>query len=442
MLKALEQREGNKADLPYQGLLEQEVYSEQRQPVSSYGAGLFLVTVAVAVVSVYWLFPSTTPNVEIVDTAVVKDIVPAPVASQPTLTVKEAPDFLATVKVSNQRNAVEERIDGLLRDAQLALLDNRLTDPVDDNAYTRFQTVLLLNPSQPDALAGIRSIVERYADFARQTNQRGEIKQSKTYWAKAELIARQYPGVAFWLDGQRESVRWQRVSAEPIAIKSDSADILVQQASDAAVEDSPKPVQLSVQPSSKYRDEKVREQASLLMTEKRWTEAEQLLLQALEQYPNYHESRQLLFNLYAKQKNKVAAEAVLMQLTNLSDTRRTLLRARLATEMQQWEQAAVLLEKNLLGAGGNLEYIALLAAVYHQLGRYQDAVGQYQQLLGIDNRNAAYWLGLAVSFDAVADKAGALRAFRYVRLHGGLDITTNDYVEQRINALSAATTAG
>jgi len=84
--------------------------------------------------------------------------------------------------ISSNMTALEYRIAQLLHEAELALLNNRLTDPVNDNAYARYQSILLLDPTHAEALAGIQTVVARYLEFSHQTHALYETTKAKSDW--------------------------------------------------------------------------------------------------------------------------------------------------------------------------------------------------------------------------------------------------------------------
>lgn len=91
------------------------------------------------------VIPESTPNVV---------EIPSPEPSHP---VPETP-----VSVSND----EQHIEKLLSQAATALMEYRLTTPIDNNAYDYYQQVLELRPQREEAIKGINNIVDAYADLA------------------------------------------------------------------------------------------------------------------------------------------------------------------------------------------------------------------------------------------------------------------------------------
>ncbi|UTW44734.1 hypothetical protein KFE80_10055 [bacterium SCSIO 12696] len=118
-----------------------------------------------------------------------------------------------------------------------------------------------------------------------------------------------------------------------------------------------------------------------------------------------------------------------------------------ATEQRQavQAQARALLSRGDLAAaalqlqsiqpdmGQHPEHYALLAGIYHKQGQHQQAAELYSELVGFEQDNAIYWLGLAVALDAMQDR-NALGAFQTTRqLNSNPDVAA--YVEQRIQQL-------
>ena len=345
--------------------------------------------------------------------------------AEPQLTTAfPAINLLPEAKTIVPAATVSEKINELLRDGQLALLNDRLTDPVEDNAFARFQAVLRIDPSHQTALDGLRGIAARYLDFARTTYQRGELQQTQRYLDTAEVIAGEYPSIQFWLQQQKSALAWVETLQEQIksapAVTNDKPQLAARAPT------------ITVQPSLSYRDQQIADQAALLMAQQRWGEAEDLLTQAIGEQPQLHLSRKQLFSLYINRGQREQAANALDAMTKLKDAEKIHLQARLAIAFKDWSAALEVLQKPNL----SLENRTLLAAVLQLTGEFEQSAEQYRQLVQLEQRNANYWLGLAVSLDALKDSSGALRAFRYARMHGGLDPNILAYVQERIDSLS------
>ncbi len=77
-----------------------------------------------------------------------------------------------------------------------ALDDDRLLTPQFDNAYDYFREVLQLQPENEIALEGMRSIVERYLELAREAGNRGNFTNADRLLGRAEIIDGAHPGIA------------------------------------------------------------------------------------------------------------------------------------------------------------------------------------------------------------------------------------------------------
>lgn len=83
----------------------------------------------------------------------------------------------------------------LLHEAEIALEDNRLTTPVDDNAYLRYLRILSLDPDNEDADAGIVAIVEKYLSWALEQAEAGNLRLATRYLRNARSIDADHPGI-------------------------------------------------------------------------------------------------------------------------------------------------------------------------------------------------------------------------------------------------------
>lgn len=86
-------------------------------------------------------------------------------------------------------------IDRLLTRATLAFEANRLTTPVDDNAYFRYMRVLSLDPDNARALQGLSRIVEKYLSWAIDNADRGRFGLANRYLTSARAVEEDHPGI-------------------------------------------------------------------------------------------------------------------------------------------------------------------------------------------------------------------------------------------------------
>jgi len=90
----------------------------------------------------------------------------------------------------------ERDIQQLLNAAERALAADRLTKPAHDNAYDRFQAVLLLHPNHPQAISGLQQVMLRYLALARQSAARSELGKARALLERARLVDKDNPQIA------------------------------------------------------------------------------------------------------------------------------------------------------------------------------------------------------------------------------------------------------
>lgn len=82
----------------------------------------------------------------------------------------------------------EQVINRLLNQAERALQADRLMSPAADNAYDRFQAVLLMRPDNSVARTGLQLIVMRYIALGRDALARQRMSDVAHYIARAEAV--------------------------------------------------------------------------------------------------------------------------------------------------------------------------------------------------------------------------------------------------------------
>ncbi|MFK7896048.1 MAG: serine/threonine-protein kinase [Myxococcota bacterium] len=111
------------------------------------------------------------------------------------LVAKPAPQPRPTPRPRRLTASDRVRIIGLLSNAKLALEDNRLMSPADDNAYDRYRSVLKLDPSNAKAKSGLRTVAVRYVSLADSAIEGGDKGQARTYLDRAKRADSSYGGI-------------------------------------------------------------------------------------------------------------------------------------------------------------------------------------------------------------------------------------------------------
>ncbi len=107
--------------------------------------------------------------------------------------------------------AQEERLRRLLADADYALSRDRLLHPIEDNAFDRYQAVLLVDPTNSQAKTGLQTIALRYIEMARTSIGRGQYARAQEYIGNARSIDPESP----LLEEVSQLLRRQRAANPP-----------------------------------------------------------------------------------------------------------------------------------------------------------------------------------------------------------------------------------
>lgn len=114
-------------------------------------------------------------------------------SSQPSrpLNARSAPNVSQAMPPASVGSEVQR----MLREAEMAFLDHRLTTPVGDNAWERYQKVLSLDPGNESATRGISDLVEKYLEWALEDIETGNIRKAGDNIARARAIDNTHPNL-------------------------------------------------------------------------------------------------------------------------------------------------------------------------------------------------------------------------------------------------------
>ncbi|HSX85398.1 MAG TPA: tetratricopeptide repeat protein [Cellvibrio sp.] len=362
-----------------------------------------------------------------------KEAVPKAFALKEPLSKERAP--IDTVAAEPHNAKQQEDIYRLLQQAERALTLDRLTAPIEDNAYRYYQQILRLTPDNQPAVEGMQRIAQRYLELAQDAYQGGETTRVETLLQRAEWVAPDYAAIAeFRAQLQQVISSPQSVTAEE-SIVSSNAEVAAVPVKTLPVAEA-KPSDLDIKPSPAWQDQQMIDQADALIEQGHHDAAVLALQQFIAQHPQPVKSAVHLFDLYVQQNNHEAARLLLQQAdAYLSATDYTRLTAQLLTAQGQHAAALAVLEKDIEQARQDETYRALLAALYHKAARYQESANHYRRLLANFGEKPAYWLGLALALDALQENTSALEAYQRIGLQDAQP-QVKDYVAQRIAALS------
>lgn len=167
------------------------------------------------------------------------------------------------------------------------------------------------------------------------------------------------------------------------------------------------------------------------------TQATELWQQIRQLEPARSEAYFELSRLAQVQRNDIAAVQILEQAlaSGIQDPKLSMALAALALKQQDWAKALSYLhyEPDIFNY---TDFYALKAAALQKTSQHPQAVQVFQQLARQQPEQARWWLGMALSYDAMSQSEQALHAYRQVAINGvGLSAQSLDYVKKRIAAL-------
>jgi MSHA biogenesis protein MshN len=177
-----------------------------------------------------------------------------------------------------------------------------------------------------------------------------------------------------------------------------------------------------------------------LLLQRRYSEAEAALQTALELDPSHVKAREMLAGSYLRRGDLVAAAEVVRDgmMRVPKHTVFTKLYARILSQQNAIPSAIQVLTRHAPPLAEDLEYHAMLAALYQRQGQYQQAAKTYSELVKLRRNAGVWWMGLGVSLEALGKKPEARLAFDQARESGNLSSQLQRYVEKRLAALGGS----
>jgi len=189
--------------------------------------------------------------------------------------------------------------------------------------------------------------------------------------------------------------------------------------------------------SANYRAEQEFRRAVALVNQGRIAEGMDGLRRTLEIDPRHEAARQTLVALLLEAKRVDDAAGVLREglAFNSENTGFAMLLARIMVERKDVSAALSLLRKHAAPPDRNPDFHAFTAALYQRLDRHNEAIEQYQTALRLAPSGSVWWVGLAISYQAVDRPKDALEAFTRARSAGDLAPGLVAFVDQRLRQL-------
>ncbi len=170
------------------------------------------------------------------------------------------------------------------------------------------------------------------------------------------------------------------------------------------------------------------------LQQKRTGEAESRLRTALQAQPSHAKARELLAGLALQGGRWREAQSLLEQGVALNPNHYPFaqLLARSYVDHGQEKKALELLEKSRAAADGDPEYLAFLATLYQRAGRQDDAARNFSEALKSRPQEGRWWLGFAISLEAIEKWKESAEAYQRAAASGSLDKQLLQYSQQRL----------
>ena len=233
---------------------------------------------------------------------------------------------------------------------------------------------------------------------------------------------------------------------KPQAVAVESLPPVQPQPAEAVVEEKPKaeaqsPAVFSKvpnEPSLAERDARTSAQAMELWQTGHNSQAFRLLLTFVSENPAAHRSRKILLTWLLAQNQVSSAQQHIAEGLKLKpdDPDYIKLAIRNAMAQQNWGEALQIGEAHLPLANEDTEFAALLASLYQRAEQHQQALALYRQLAQQQPQQAQWWVGQALSLEALQRQNEALATYRQAAQSEVLSARLADFIKQRIQALN------
>lgn len=97
--------------------------------------------------------------------------------------------------IESSQNISSTQLKRLLRLADEAITQDKLTYPRKESAYRYYQEILKRQPGQSDAVRGLENLVERYIELSLKALQRNQPATARSMLARAKIILPKHPSI-------------------------------------------------------------------------------------------------------------------------------------------------------------------------------------------------------------------------------------------------------
>ena len=302
------------------------------------------------------------------------------------------------------------KVNDLLIQANNYFEEDKLTTPEFENAYSKYQYVLSLDPENTQAIEGIKNIINRYVFLIDKVIDKKEIYKVPILIESVRSVGEGYVDTVAIVNKYKDYLNEEDLfyhsresySQENIVVNAERSLKKNHYASQKIVE----------------ADYQISQVAMDLIKNDKADTALKILSDFVSLYPAKSQAYDLLLQLYLDKGDSQSAENIIYQNVQFESVYLAEKTARVFIARGDYENALTLLESHKPEFNGNPDYYYLLAGLYLKLHDYHNAHNIYERLVFNNRYNAYYWFGLAVVLDAKGD-AGALTSFGVARKNCG-----------------------
>lgn len=180
------------------------------------------------------------------------------------------------------------------------------------------------------------------------------------------------------------------------------------------------------------------EQARNMLAQGRLTEAEAQLKDMLTNNPADINARELLTGLLLRNQRLDEANDYIQGGLKIYpyNENLVLMQAKILLQDQQLDQAISLLKQQLQANRAGSKTLTMLAPLYQQKANYTASASIYRQLVRNMPGQAANWVGLGISLEALAQKQEAVSAYGQALQNNNLAESLKQYSRQRLKLLT------
>ncbi|MEH6909170.1 MAG: hypothetical protein V7459_01200 [Oceanicoccus sp.] len=189
--------------------------------------------------------------------------------------------------------------------------------------------------------------------------------------------------------------------------------------------------------STEQRDKSVSRNAEELIRSRKLSEAEEILVNETASNSRAIHSAIVLSSLWLSQERFEEAQNLLLQMRqeNPAAVELVKIQARLYLLTSQTRMAVDLLMTFSPSMNAHSDYYELLGLSARQEQQYELSVQAYKGLLGYDSSRGDWWVGMAIALDMQGEKQAARSAYKSALGSKKLSQTLRSYAQQRLSVL-------